>query len=142
MITIRSSVLLRRVLLLDALSCAALGVLLALDAAVLAQVLALPADLLRSSGWVLLPIAVCLAVLSRREKLPKVLVWAVIALNSLWVVQSCAVLLTDWVAPNAGGYAFVLGQAALTALLAEFEYRGLRSSNPVAAGAERIVTGT
>ena len=133
MTTIRSSVLLRRVLLLDAFSCAALGVLLALGAAVLAQVLALPVDLLRSSGWLLLPIAVGLGVLSGREQLPRALVWAVIALNSLWVVQSCALLLTDWVAPNAGGYAFVLGQAALTALLAELEYRGLRSSNPIAA---------
>jgi hypothetical protein len=36
--------------------------------------------------------------------------------------------LTDWVAPNASGYAFVLGQAAVTAMLAELEYRGLRSS--------------
>jgi hypothetical protein len=54
--------------------------------------------------------------------------WAVIVLNSLWVVQSCALLLTDWVAPNVAGYVFVLGQAAVTALLAELEYRGLRGS--------------
>lgn len=51
-----------------------------------------------------------------------------IVLNSLWVVQSCALLLTDWVAPNVAGYVFVLGQAAVTALLAELEYRGLRGS--------------
>jgi len=53
----------------------------------------------------------------------------VIVLNALWVVQSCALLLTDWVAPNAYGYAFVLAQAVATAVLAEFEYRGLRSSS-------------
>ena len=129
MTTIRSSLLLRRVLLVDALSCAALGLLLTLDAAALAQLLELPADLLRTTGWLLLPIATCLAVLSRRTQLPTLLVWAVIALNSLWVLQSCGLLLTDWVSPNVGGYAFVLGQAALTALLAEFEFRGLRSSN-------------
>jgi len=133
MTTIRSSLLLRRVLLLDAFSCAALGLLLALDAAVLSQVLALPLDLLRTTGWLLLPCAAGLLALAWSQQPPRMLVWAVIALNSLWVLQSCALLLTDWVAPNAAGYVFVLGQAALTALLAEFEYRGLRSSNAVAA---------
>jgi hypothetical protein len=128
MIIIRSAPLLRHVLWLDALSCASLGLLMALAASALSQVLALPADLLRSSGWMLMPVAMGLAGLASREQLPRVLVWAVIVLNSLWVVQSCALLLTDWVAPNAGGYVFVLGQAALTALLAELEYRGLRGS--------------
>lgn len=128
MIIVRSAPLLRRVLWLDALSCASLGLLMALAAPALAQVLDLPAELLQASGWMLLPIALCLGSLASREHLPRGFVWAVIALNALWVVQSCALLLTDWVAPNAAGYAFVLGQAALTALLAEFEYRGLRVS--------------
>jgi hypothetical protein len=128
MIIVRSAPLLRRVLWLDAASCASLGLLMALAAPALSQALELPADLLQASGWMLLPIALCLAGLASRENLPRVFVLAVIALNALWVVQSCALLLTHWVAPNAAGYGFVLGQAALTALLAEFEYRGLRVS--------------
>jgi hypothetical protein len=128
MIVIRSAPLLRRVLWLDALTCGSLGLLMTLAAAALAAALELPADLLQTAGRMLIPIALCLAVLASCERLPRVFVWAVIALNSLWVVQSCALLLTDWVAPNVGGYVFVLGQAAVTALLAEFEYRGLRGS--------------
>jgi hypothetical protein len=128
MTIIRSAPLLRRVLWLDALVCASLGLLLTLAAAVLAPALELPADLLQTAGWMLIPVALCLAILASRERLPRVFVWAVIVLNSLWAVQSCALLLTDWVAPNVGGYAFVLAQAAVTLLLAEFEYRGLRGS--------------
>jgi hypothetical protein len=128
MTIIRSAPLLRRVLWLDALVCGSLGLLLALATAVLAPALELPADLLQTAGWMLIPIALCLAILASSERLPRVFVWAVIVLNSLWVVQSCALLLTDWVAPNVGGYVFVLAQAAVTVLLAEFEYRGLRGS--------------
>jgi len=47
-------------------------------------------------------------------------------------VQSCALLLTDWIAPNAVGYAFVIGQAAVTAVFAELEYLGLRNSAELA----------
>lgn len=128
MIIVRSAPLLRRVLWLDALSCASLGLLLALAAPALSQALELPAHVLQAGGWLLIPIALCLAGLASRECLPRLFVWAVIVLNALWVVQSCAWLLADWVAPNGAGYAFVLGQAALTALLAELEYRGLRAS--------------
>lgn len=128
MITIRSGTFLRRVLFVDALSCAGMGVMLAAFAEPLAALFALPLELVRETGWLLIPIALVLAVLASREHLPRVMVWAVIVMNALWTLQSCALLLTDWVAPNAAGVAFVLAQAAVTAVLAELEYRGLRSS--------------
>jgi hypothetical protein len=41
-------------------------------------------------------------------------------------------LASGWVAPTALGYAFVLGQALVVAILAECEYLGLRRSRPAA----------
>ena len=122
----RASAFLRRVLFADAACSGAMGLLLILAAPVLASVLSLPEALLRETGIVLLPFAAFVAWLALRPTLPRVPVWVVIALNVLWVVDSIIVLLSGWVAPNALGYAFVIGQAAVVAVLAELEYTGLR----------------
>jgi hypothetical protein len=58
-------------------------------------------------------------------------VWAIIAANALWAAASALLLLSGWVAPTALGYAFVIGQAAVVALLGELQYVGVR--RPVAA---------
>jgi hypothetical protein len=128
MTLVHSATLLRRALLLDALFCAGMGLLMVSFATLLAPILGLPSALLSSTGWLLLPIAACVGNLARREQLPSALVWAVIGLNSLWVLQSCGLLFTGWVAPSVSGYAFVLVQAAITAMLVELECRGLRAS--------------
>jgi hypothetical protein len=122
----RASAFLRRVLFADAACSGAMGLLLILAAPVLASVLSLPEALLRETGIMLLPFAAFVAWLALRPALPRVPVWIVIALNVLWVIDSIVVLLSGWVAPNALGYAFVIGQAAVVAVLAELEYTGLR----------------
>jgi hypothetical protein len=48
----------------------------------------------------------------------------------LWAAASGLLLASGWVAPTALGYAFVIGQAAVVALLGELQYVGLR--RPVA----------
>ena len=115
---------LRRVLLLDAATCVATGLLLSLFAVPLEALLALPYTLLQYAGLSLFPIAAFMAWVAMREKPLKAGVWAVIAGNAAWVAASIALLFL--LAPSPLGYAFVIAQALAVALLAELEYVGLR----------------
>ena len=117
---------LRRVLIVDAVASAATGLFMFAFAAVLEQWLNLPSALLRYAGLSLLPFAAIVAWLGLREQLSRGGVWAVIALNVLWVVDSAALLVSGWVDPVLLGYAFVIFQAAVVAVLAELEFVGLR----------------
>ena len=128
-----ASPFLRRALLLDAAISGATGILLALDAGVLQQLLGLPPALLRYAGLALIPFAALLVHLARGERLSPSSVWAVIAGNAAWVVASLAVLLTGWIEPNRLGTAFVVAQALAVALLAEVEYAALRRSGALVA---------
>lgn len=136
MSSIQASTFLRRVLLLDAVSSGAMGVLLLACSSSLAEVLNLPVDLLREAGIVLLPFAAWLAWIATRLRVPRALVWAVIVLNGVWAVDSILLLFTGWVAPNLLGTLFVSGQAAFVAVMAELEFIGLRKSARVAAVAQ------
>jgi hypothetical protein len=115
---------LRRVLLVDAATCAATGALLSLDAGPLSPLLGLPAALLLYSGLSLFPIAAFMLWAATRRSPPFAGVWLVIAGNAAWVFGSLLLLFAF--SPSALGYAFVIAQAAVVALLAELEYTGLR----------------
>ena len=125
---IAPSTFLRRALLLDAASCAALGLLLAVCAAPLGWWFHLPLPLLREAGLILLTFAAFLAWACTRPLLPRLLVLAIIAGNALWALDSVLLLLPGWIAPNGLGACFILVQAIATALIAELEYVGLRRS--------------
>jgi hypothetical protein len=122
---IETSTFLRRILMLDAVSCAGLGLLLVTFGAGLSGVLNLPAPLLQQASMVLLPFALLLAFLSTRARLPRAAVWAVIVGNAIWAIDSIVLLFTGWVQPSLLGYLFV-------ALMVELEYIGLRKSAAVA----------
>ena len=122
------SPLLRRALVADALASGVCGLVLAAAARPLSELLGLPAGLLRGAGLALLPFAALLAWLGSRAALPQAAVWAVVAVNALWVVESVVLLMSGWVQPTGLGVAFVLAQAALVGLLAELEVGGLRRS--------------
>jgi hypothetical protein len=124
---------LRRVLLADAVSSGAMGLLLALLAGPLARWFGLPSDMLREVGIFLLGFAGFVALLGLRRASPRLLVWLVIVGNALWALDSVLLLVSGWVAPTALGGAFVVAQALVVALLAELEYTGLRRSAPLAA---------
>jgi len=128
MSAIQSSTFLRRVLLLDAVSSGAMGVLLLTCSGLLAGLLNLPAELLNEAGIVLVPFALAVGFLGTRSRLSRVAVWAVIAINAVWTIDSVLLLFTGWVQPNLLGYAFVIGQAGFVAVMAELEVIGLRRS--------------
>lgn len=124
---------LSRVLFADAVASGAAGVLLAAGAGLIDELLGLPVALMRVSGLILLPYAALVWMLSRRTVPPRAAVWAVIACNVLWAVDSVLLLLVGPVAPTSLGVAFVVVQAAVVALFAELQYFGQRRSVAIAA---------
>src|SRR5262245_66621547 len=124
--SIDRSTFVRRVLLVDAATCVAMGLLLSLASDMLSPLLELPSALLQYAGLSLFPIAAFMAWVAMGPNLSRLGVGLVIAGNALWVVASIVLLVSDWVDPNLLGYVFFIAQAAAVVLLAELEYVGLR----------------
>ena len=129
--TDHSSTFLRCALLLDAAASGATALLVIVAAGLLDGLLGLPAALLRGAGLVLVPYVAFVIYAGTREAIPRPAVWTIIAANALWAFASVLLLLSGLVAPTLLGYAFVIGQAAVVALLGELQYVGLR--RPMAA---------
>ena len=128
MTSIRSSSFLRRVLVVDAVFSGVSGVAMIAFAEMLASVLQLPVHLLSEAGILLLPFAAFVGFVASRSEPARLAVWAIIAINIVWAVDSIVLLFTGWVAPNALGYAAVIAQAAGVLVLADLEYRGVKRS--------------
>jgi hypothetical protein len=131
------SPLLRKALAADALLSGITGLLLAFAAGSLAGPLGLPAGLLRWSGVILIPFAAFVARVRMQERLQRPLVFAVVACNVVWALDSVLLLFSGWVEPGLLGEVFVIGQAVVVAVLAELEFVGLRRSTLVEAHARR-----
>jgi len=129
-----SSTFLRRALVLDAVASGATGLLMIAGAGLVEGLLGLPATLLRGAGLVLVPYVAFVLYAGTRAAIPRPAVWTIIAANGLWAAASALLLISGWVAPTALGYAFVIAQALVVALLGELQYMGLRRepSRPVA----------
>ncbi|MFL6620788.1 MAG: hypothetical protein ACJ8MH_19420 [Povalibacter sp.] len=123
---------LRRVLFADAISSAAMGVLLLSFNTPLAAMFALPVELLREAGWILLPFAGFVAYVASRAIPSRKLVWTIMGLNAVWIVDSVLLLFSESVEPNAFGQAFVVAQAIFVLVMTELEYMGLKRSMPTA----------
>lgn len=113
---------LQPLLAFDAATCAAMGALLLVAADPIAALTHIPAPLLFWAGAVLLPIAAFMAVFSRAMPVPRWAATLVVAGNVAWVLTSIALPAFGLVQPNALGWAFLLGQAAVVALLAKLEH--------------------
>jgi hypothetical protein len=133
MTSIRASSLLRRVLVVDAVTSGAMGVAMIAFAELFASLLQLPVELVSEAGIVLLPFAAFVGFVASRPEPTRIAVWIIIALNAVWVVDSIMLLFTGWVAPNGLGLAVVIAQAAAVLVLADLEYMGLRRSTALAA---------
>jgi hypothetical protein len=129
MMTVRSSTLLRRLLLVDAAISGATGVMMLAAAGLLASLLEVPAPLIRYSGLLLLPFAAMVLYFAKAERLSRGRVWTVILMNASWVLGSVVLLVTGWIDPNVFGVAFVVVQAIAVAGLAEFQYTALRAQS-------------
>jgi len=117
--------LLRKVLLLDAVTCVAAGLLMTLAAHALSEPLGLEVGLLRGAGLALLPFAVFLVHTARRARLSQAQVGVAIGLNLVWVIESVLLVVAGWAEPTVLGTVFVLGQAAAVMVLADLELLGV-----------------
>ena len=121
-----STMFLRRILALDALSCAGMGLAMSLAAGPLALMLGLPEGLICGAGLLLLPLAAFIGWLASRPSPPRLLVWVVIVGNLGWTVESFALIGQHGTTITALGTAFVAVQALAVLALAGLEYIGLR----------------
>lgn len=121
----QSPTFLRRALAIDALASGATALLVIVAASPLEVLLGLPAALLRGAGLVLLPYVAFVIYAATRTTVSPPAVWGIIVANVLWASASGVLLLSGWVAPTALGYAFVIGQAVVVALLGELQHVGL-----------------
>jgi len=125
---INSSSFLRGALLADAIASGAMGLLLAIAAAPLAKLLALPDAFLREAGLLLIPYALFVGYLGSRTRLPVTLAWVIVVGNATYVLASFALLVSPWLAPNLFGELFIAVQAVAVGVLAELQYIGTRRS--------------
>lgn len=115
---------LQTILGFDAATCAGMGILLALASGPIARLTAIPASLLYAAGLLLLPIAVFMAIFARASTVPGWAVQLIVAGNVLWVLGSLLLPELGLIAPNALGWLFILGQAAVVTLFAWLEWAG------------------
>ncbi len=90
-------------------------------------------DLLGTPPALLVPVGIFLLVwagalwfLASRPQVSRGAVWAVIALNLVWVLDSAATVAIGWFPLTGLGVAYLLAQAAAVALFAEMQYLGVR----------------
>ena len=133
MSTVHPTPFLRNVLLLDAAASGATGLLLIAGAGLLDGLLGLPVALMREAGLILVPYVAFVVWVGTRQTIARSAVWTIIVANAVWTVASIGLLVSGWVAPTALGYAFVIAQAAVVALLGELQYAGLKRRDTVAA---------
>ena len=132
----QSTRFLRWALIGDAVASGATGLLMAAAAGILTGLLGLHEELLRYGGLFLLPYAAIVAYIGTRPKVSKAAVWTVIALNSLWAIESIGLLISGWVAPTMFGYMFVIFQAIVVLAFAQAQYLGLRQTRSMIATAQ------
>lgn len=130
--TVRVSPLLQLALLIDAVATSAVGVGMVLFPAEMASKLQLPAWLLLYAGSFLLAYALFAGALSRRETLPRWIVWSVIVGNALWAVECIVLAFSGLLSPSTLGIGFLLAQAVVVIAFAELQYFGLKRSSALA----------
>ena len=125
---VHPSPLLRQALLADAATSAACGLLMVLGAGFLAELLRIPSPLLLYAGLALFPWTAFLAYLATREQISRAAIWVVIACNALWAADCILLIAGGWIEPTPAGYAFIVAQALVVVMYAEFQYAGMRRS--------------
>ena len=117
---------LRRAILADAVLSGATGLLMIAGAGFLADLLAIPATLLLAAALTLVPYVAFVVYVGTRPDISRVGVSLIVGANAVWTIASIILLVAGLILPNLLGYAFVIGQAVVVALLGELQYIGLR----------------
>jgi hypothetical protein len=117
---------LKMVLVFDAFTCAAMGVLLAGASGWAAELTALPASLLFWAGLVLFPVAIFMAAFAYADQVPGWASGLIVTGNILWAIASLLLPVTGLVSPNSLGWAFLLVQAVAVLCFTWLEWKAAR----------------
>ena len=128
-----SSSRLRTVIALDAAACGLAGVGLAVDTALAAGPLGLPAEVLQPLGLFLIVYAAGLVWLATRPALPRAVVWTLVVLNVAWAAESLMLPALGWASPTGVGLAILIVQALGALVVAELQFLALRRQRREAA---------
>ncbi|RVU39173.1 hypothetical protein EOI86_07960 [Hwanghaeella grinnelliae] len=112
---------LRTLLAIDAVTCAAMGVLLIAASVPLGRLTDITAPLLFWAGAVLLPVAGFMAVCARLMPVPAWAASLVVLGNVAWVLASLVLPVLGIITPNPLGWLFLTAQAVVVAILAWLE---------------------
>lgn len=130
---INPSLFLRRALQADAVFSGVSALALVFGADLFASLTNLPDAFLRNTGFVLVVYAALVGFLGTRNAMARASVWAVIAVNAVWAIDSVILLASGWVSPNLLGQALIVIQAVAVGVFAELQFMGLRKSASEAA---------
>ena len=120
--------LLRTALLLDAAVTGVNGVGYLAGAGLLAPVLGLPTGWLYPAGAFLLAYAVAVAALGTRSRIARASAWLVVAVNTVWALDSLALVALGWGTPTVVGATWVVVQALVVGGFAVLQAVALRRS--------------
>lgn len=130
--TVENTPFLRNTLLADAAMGIAAAALTILGSGFLASLLALPQGLIFWAGVALVPIAIFLLAMVRKQHIPPSWLREIVLINWAWVVASIAVLAFANIKPNLLGTAFILAQAFAVAVFASLQGMALSRSRALA----------
>jgi len=130
---IHPSLFLRRALQADAIFSGVAALVFVFGAGLFASLTNLPETFLRNTGLVLVVYAALVGFLGTRSMMAKAAVWAVIAVNAIWAIDSFILLVSGWVSPNLLGQALIVMQAVAVGVFAELQLMGLRKSESTVA---------
>lgn len=106
----RTRLPLHGILIADAMTCAVFGLLMLVAANPLAELTQFPVNLLRLTGWVLIPWVVFLVIQIRRPLVPSGAVFGIITVNTAWALGCMVAITAPHFAPNTYGVIFGLIQ--------------------------------
>lgn len=118
---------LKSLLMLDAATCASMGAALLMASGPVAALTQIPAALLFWAGAGLMPIAAFMALSTRAVRVPAWAVSIIVIGNVMWAAVSILLPTAGLIAPNLLGWALLVGQAGVVAILAKLELDASRS---------------
>lgn len=114
------------ILILDAVTCAAMAALLLLAPGLVAGLTQIAPSVLFWAGLILVPVAAFMAIIARSLTPPAWAVQVIVAGNVLWVLASVLLPISNWMTPNALGWTFLLVQAGIVIVFAWLEWAAAR----------------
>lgn len=127
MTTFRTPLSLNALFGIDAVTCLGMGLLLAAASGPIASLTGIDAPILFWAGILLFPTAAFMAVFARARLVPAWAAIVVIGGNLLWALASIALPLAGLITPNVLGWAILLAQAAVVAVLTLLEWQASQS---------------